>query len=769
MNNFLPVMLLKELIILPHEEIKIDLSNDLSKKVFRLASIHHNGDMLIVCPKDRLEEAPDIKDLPNIGVIARIKSSFQLPNGATRIVVTGLNRVKVVNYRTFTDDNDILMANVITIDNKKNDIVEETALKRKLLRVLSDYIAASSDVSNSILSSIKNYTSLNDITDSIVSFIQLPFEKKLAYMMETNSLVRAKKLIYDLSIELEVINLDQKLDSELQISMEETQKEYILREKIKHIKKELGENDENEISEIYLEKLNSLKLSSKTRKKILNEIKRLENLKENNPEYSVVRNYLDTILNLPWNTSSKDIDDIDKVRENLDKTHYGLEKAKERIIEYIAIKKRNPDIKSPIICLAGPPGVGKTTFAINVAKSLNREFYKISVGGLNDTNELMGNRRTYLGSNMGRIMQGIRKCNVNNPVILIDEVDKMVKNTLGDPASCLLEILDSSQNTMFIDNYVEEEFDLSKVMFILTCNDASLIPEVLYDRLEIIEITSYTELEKLNIAKKYLLPSIFDDYKVGLKDIKISDNLILDIISKYTKESGLRELKRCLSSLIRKIIISNKSKELKVTIKLSDLKKYLGNPKYIKNDLENQIIPNGLVNALAYTSLGGVVMKIECSMFEGKGEVITTGLLGEVINESVEVAISYLRCNRHTFKLNDYYFIERTIHLHFLEASIPKDGPSAGIAITTCILSLLLEKSIDKHIAMTGEISLKGDILPVGGIREKIIGAYSSDIKEIFIPYGNLNDIDDIPDYIKDNIIIKPVKNYYEIFQALFI
>ena len=430
LNNFLPVMLLKELIILPHEEIKIDLSNDLSKKVFRLASIHHNGDMLIVCPKDRLEEAPDIKDLPNIGVIARIKSSFQLPNGATRIVVTGLNRVKVVNYRTFTDDNDILMANVITIDNKKNDIVEETALKRKLLRVLSDYIAASSDFSNSILSSIKNYNYINDITDSIVSFIQLPFEKKLAYMMETNSLVRAKKLIYDLSIELEVINLDQKLDSELQISMEETQKEYILREKIKHIKKELGENDENEISEIYLEKLNSLKLSSKTRKKILNEIKRLENLKENNPEYSVVRNYLDTVLNLPWNTSSKDIDDIDKVRENLDKTHYGLEKAKERIIEYIAIKKRNPDIKSPIICLAGPPGVGKTTFAINVAKSLNREFYKISVGGLNDTNELMGNRRTYLGSNMGRIMQGIRKCNVNNPVILSNLINFPPKRTI---------------------------------------------------------------------------------------------------------------------------------------------------------------------------------------------------------------------------------------------------------------------------------------------------------------------------------------------------
>ena len=325
MNNFLPVMLLKELIILPNEEIKIDLTNDLSKKVFRLASIHHNGDMLIVCPKDKLEEAPNVKDLPNIGVIARIKSSFQLPNGATRIVVSGINRVKVINYRTFTDDDDILMASVVTIDNKKYDIVEETALKRKLLRVLSDYIKASSDVSNSIMSSIKNCNSLSDMTDIIVSFIHLPFEKKLAYMMETNSLVRAKKLIYDLSIELEVINLDQKLDSELQISMEETQKEYILREKIKHIKKELGEDDEKQISESYIEKLNTLKLSNKTREKVLSEIKRLENLKENNPEYSVVRNYLDTILNLPWNKSSQDPSDIKTIKENLDKTHYGLE------------------------------------------------------------------------------------------------------------------------------------------------------------------------------------------------------------------------------------------------------------------------------------------------------------------------------------------------------------------------------------------------------------------------------------------------------------
>ena len=767
MNNFLPVMLLKELIILPNEELRIDLNNELSKKIFKLASIHHNGDMLIVCPKDKLEESPDIKDLPSIGVIARVKSSLALPNGIIRLIITGTSRVKVTSYSKFKDDNDILMANVATIENKKADIVEETALKRKLFKVLTEYINNAPGSSNSILSTIKNLTSLNDITDSITSFIPLSFDKKLSYMLETNYLIRAKNLIYDISIELEVINLDQKLDNELQLSMEETQKEYILREKIKHIKKELGDDDTEDISSVYLEKLNKLVLKEKTRKKLLNEISKLDNLKDNNPEYSVVRNYLDTVLNLPWNVSSNDVLDIEKIKKSLDQIHFGLEKPKQRILEYIAIKKRNPDIKSPVICLAGPPGVGKTTFAINVAKSLNREFYKISVGGLNDINELMGNRRTYLGSNMGKIMQGIKKCNVNNPVILIDEVDKMVKNNFGDPASCLLEILDSSQNTMFIDNYVEEEFDLSKVMFILTCNDITLIPEVLFDRLEIIEISSYTDLEKLEIAKKYMLPKIYNDFKINIKDIKISDNIILQIINKYTKESGLRELDRTLNSLIRKLIVNNKDDNIKINLKQDDIKKLLGNPKYEKYDSNTTNKP-GLVNALAYTSAGGIVMNIESCVYEGKGEVLSTGLLGDVINESVEVAVSFIRSNRHYFKVSDYYFLEKTIHIHFLEGATPKDGPSAGVAITTSILSLLLDKNINSNIAMTGEITLRGDILAVGGIREKIIGAYKNGIKKIFIPNSNINDIDDIPTYIKDDIKIILVGNYFELFNQLF-
>lgn len=767
MNNFLPVMLLKEIIILPNEELRIDLNNELSKKIFKLASIHHNGDMLIVCPKDKLEESPDIKDLPNIGVIARVKSSLALPNGIIRLIIMGTNRVKVTSYSKFRDDNDILMANVATLEYKKADIVEETALKRKLLKVLTEYINNSPSSSNSILSTIKNLSSLNDITDSITSFIPLSFDKKLSYMLETNYLIRAKNLIYDISIELEVINLDQKLDNELQLSMEETQKEYILREKIKHIKKELGDDDTEDIGSVYLEKLNKLVLKEKTRKKLLNEISKLDNLKDNNPEYSVVRNYLDTVLNLPWNVSSTDVLDIEKIKKSLDQIHFGLEKPKQRILEYIAIKKRNPDIKSPVICLAGPPGVGKTTFAINVAKSLNREFYKISVGGLNDINELMGNRRTYLGSNMGKIMQGIKKCNVNNPVILIDEVDKMVKNNFGDPASCLLEILDSSQNTMFIDNYVEEEFDLSKVMFILTCNDITLIPEVLFDRLEIIEISSYTDLEKLEIAKKYMLPKIYNDFKINIKDIKISDNIILQIINKYTKESGLRELDRILNSLIRKLIVNNNDDNIKINLKQDDIKKLLGNPKYEKYD-SNTTYKAGLVNALAYTSAGGIVMNIESCLYEGKGEVLSTGLLGEVINESVEVAVSFIRSNRHYFKISDYYFLEKTIHIHFLEGSTPKDGPSAGVAITTSILSLLLDKNINSNIAMTGEITLRGDILAVGGIREKIIGAYRNGIKKIFIPNSNINDIDDIPTYIKNDIKIILVSNYFDLFNQLF-
>lgn len=446
-----------------------------------------------------------------------------------------------------------------------------------------------------------------------------------------------------------------------------------------------------------------------------------------------------------------------------------MDEIKNRILEYIAVKSRNPEIKSPIICLVGPPGVGKTTLSMGIAKALNKEFYKISVGGLNDSGELIGHRRTYLGANPGKIIQGIKKCNSANPLILIDEVDKMVKDFKGDPASCLLDILDPDQNKYFTDNYIEEPFDLSKVLFILTANNIYDIPSALYDRLEIITLSSYTQFEKLDIAKKYLLPNLYKEHIVNSKQIKFSDEILLTIINKYTKESGVRELERQLDKIIRKVIIDSiyDKKEIKVTINKTNIKKYLGLAKYDENNVvENQKV--GLVNALAYTPLGGLVSPIEAVMYDGRGELNLTGSLGEIMKESAEVAISYIKANKDKFKINEDIFINKDIHLHAFSGEVKKDGPSAGVSIVTCLLSIILNKKIDKNIAMTGEITLRGDILKIGGVKEKIIGAYNDGINKIFIPQSNKLDIEGLPDKIKENVEIILVKDYMDIYKNLF-
>ena len=438
MNNYLPVMLLKDLITLPNQEVKVELSNNLSKKLLTLAFKHHNGDLLIVCPKDALEESPDINDLPLVGVVGHIKSKIVLPNGNIRVTLVGINRVNIFEYRNFDDDKEILMANVKVIEIPKSDLVEQTALRRKLVKITNRYLNESSNVSNSINNSLKEVVDLYKLTDIIASFIPLQLEKKIYYMEEVDPVKRANQLIYDIAVELEIIALDKKMDATITKELENNQKEYILKEKLSYIQKELGiDKDDNvDIKQEYLKKLDSLKLSNKTKNKLLDEIHKLSNIQDNHPEMSVIRNYLDTVLNLPWNNASSDCLDLAKIKHNLDKTHYGLSNAKARILEYVAVKKRNPDIKSPIICLVGPPGVGKTSFGMNVAKSLHKEFYKISVGGLNDTNELMGNRRTYIGSSPGKIMQALLKCVVNNPVILIDEIDLpvIVDAGIGKPS-----------------------------------------------------------------------------------------------------------------------------------------------------------------------------------------------------------------------------------------------------------------------------------------------------------------------------------------------
>ena len=766
MNNYLPVMILKDLIILPNQEIKVETRKD--DILVTVSNKHHNGNLLLVCPRDTLEEEPSINDLPNIGVVGSIKNTIDLPNGNVRLTVIGTTRVKIDEYRRLEDNKNIIMAITSGLTNIKNDIVSETALKRKLIKTLTNYINISHTISNSVLSQIAQINDLSKLTDIVANFIPLSFEKKVNYMNEFDPIKRATNLIYDISVEIEVCELDYKIEDTLREEMESNQREYILREKLKYIKKELGEDkDSKKVQDDYFTMLDDLVMSTPTKNKIALEIRKLDYLPEGHPERAIVQNYLDAILSLPWNKMGVEELDLEKVKKALTKSHYGLQDVKNRILEYVALKRRNPNIKSPILCLVGAPGVGKTSISIAIAKALNREFYKLSVGGLNDVTELMGSRRTYLGSNMGKIMQAIKKCQVKNPVILIDEIDKMVKNYNGDPASAILEIIDPEQNYLFTDNYLEEPFDISNVMFIASANDIENIPPALFDRLEIIELSSYTLEEKIDIAKKYLLPSIFKNYLISGRDVKIGDDVIKEIIVSYTNEAGLRNLKRCLEQIMRKLILEYDDETLKLNITIEMVTKYLGAKKF-EETKPLDINKAGIINALAYTPLGGVVMEIEACLFDGKGEIITTGSLGNVITESIEVAISYIRSNKDYFKVNDYYFDNRNIHIHFLEGATPKDGPSAGVSITTSLLSLLLNKPISKEIAMTGEIGLNGEVLEVGGIKEKLIGAYNNGIKTIFIPKSNTKNLEEIPKDILNKLTIYGVSNYEEIFTKIF-
>ncbi|MEG0977551.1 MAG: endopeptidase La [Bacilli bacterium] len=756
MSNIIPVILLKELVILPNQEIKIELNNNLSKKIIKNASINNDNKLLVVAPLDKTEIEPSTDDLPKVGVIAVIKSKIQLPNGNLRVTLKGISRVAVKNYLVSPIDENILNSEILNIELPAYDEAEEKATRRKLIESLNEYISSSSNISNSILKTLSDTQDLGMITDIITSFLPFNVTKKLEYMQNINPINRAIKLISDIKEEMKVIKIDLKIDDLVQDELEDSQKEYILREKIKAIKKELGE-DSLQIEEAskFRAILNKLRLNKTTFEKINHEIDKYELLSESSPEIGVIRNYLDWVLNLPWNKVSKDVSNFSQVQKHLDDTHYGLKEIKTRIVEYVAIKNINKDIKSPIICLVGPPGVGKTSIAMSIAVSLSKKFYKISVGGLNDSTELIGSRKTYLGANPGKIIQGIKKCGTKNPVLLIDEVDKMVKDYKGDPASTLLEIIDPIQNKYFVDNYIEEQFDLSEVLFILTANYIYDIPDAILDRVEVINLNSYTLFEKKDIAKKYFLPRIIEEHKIISNKIKFTDDLLYFIIKNYTREAGVRELERELSSLMRKLAINN----VKV-LNVERITKLLGTPKYPED--EETLEGIGVVNSLAVTNYGGLVTKIESIKFKGSGTVTLTGSIGKVMEESVTVAINYLK-SEYNISLNNV-----DLHLHFLDAATKKDGPSAGVSIAATILSLFEKKVIPSTTAFTGEISLNGTIHRIGGLKEKLIGAYNRGINIVYIPVKNTTDLEDVPKEILESIEVIPVNNFKEIYTKIF-
>ena len=768
MKSNLPVIILRGIVLLPNNDLRLEFDNDSSKNIIDVAELFHDNTLLVISELNIDEVTPN--NLPDIGVIAKITHKLELPNGKVRIVIKGLVRAKVYEYLNTTSQSEVLESISSEMEKVLISPMEEEALGKKLYKELENYTKVVPTASNSVLSLLINCTNLDESTDVVATNLSLRQDRLYEYLKENDCSKRVKMLLEDIYKEQDMFQIEKDIDGQVKKQLDDSQKEFILREKIKQIKTELGEDSLKETdTEKLKEKISNLDCPKKIKERLNSELRRYESASIMSPETNLIRNYIECMLSLPWNTYTEDNEDLVSARKILDESHYGLESVKTRIIEYLAVKKNTNNLKSPIICLVGPPGVGKTTLASSIAKAINRNFVKMSLGGVNDESEIKGHRRAYLGASPGRIIECMKKAKSNNPLLLIDEIDKMTKDIKGDPASALLDILDPEQNMAFSDNYIEEEYDLSNVMFIATANYVDRIPEELKDRLEMIYLTGYTEYEKLDIAKKHLLPKILEEHGLKKDDLKFTDSIILEVIRNYTKESGVRELRRQLSNIVRKIVtkvvVENKKIE-EIKTKKKDIEEYLGHKKYQFNEDINNDEP-GIVNGLAYTSYGGDTLPIEVNFYKGKGNLYLTGSLGEVMKESAHIALSYIKANYEFFGIDYEMLTNNDIHIHVPEGSIPKDGPSAGIALTSALISAFKDKKVDNYLAMTGEITLRGKVLPIGGLKEKSLGAYRSGIKTIIIPEENKSDLDEIPEEIKQHINYISVKDYKEVYSII--
>lgn len=764
MDEKLLVMIINDMVIFPNNEVRIEYDNNYDKQMVDIVDKIEDNLMLIVNPIN--DDNIDVTSFPKYGILGRLKLKMNVPNGKTRIVIEGLDRVEISSYEEFGN---YFKANYNPIEFGE-DTEEERAYFKILVKSLENYISKVQYMGNAILSQLSSDDNLSELCDLIVSFLPLDYSSKKKYITTIDSISRAKYLIEDMSRDMKFAELEQQIEAEVEKELNDSQKEYFLREKIKLMQKEIGEGN-NKDSEVqkFRKKVSKLKCNSKIKEKIKREIDRYDNLNSNSPELGMIREYIDWMVNLPWNTYTRDTSDLESVKDILDSSHYALEDVKDRVLEYLAVKQNTNNLRSPILCLVGPPGVGKTSLALSIAKSLNRKTAKISVGGINDEAEIVGHRRTYIGANPGRIIQGIRKAGTANPVFIIDEIDKMTKDIKGDPASALLEVLDPEQNNKFFDHYIEEDFDLSKVMFIATANYIEQIPYELRDRLEMINISSYTEYEKLDIANKHLIPREMEEHGLTSLQISFNDDAIMYLIRNYTKEAGVRELERVIASLFRKIVkklLLSKEKFFYVIDK-NLIIELLGKPKYsYVEKLDDSDI--GVVNGMAYTIFGGDILPIEATLFKGKGNLVLTGSLGDVMQESCHIALDYIKSNMDIFGIDCNLFSDNDIHIHVPEGAVNKDGPSAGITITSTLISLFTKRIVSNKIAMTGEITLRGRVLPIGGLKEKVIGAHRANIKKVFIPVENERDLDDIPENIRNDIEFIKVKNYMEVYKELF-
>ena len=770
MKLSLPTVLLNNNILFPNNEIKLEFDNELSKNIISESEFFHDNNVLISYNLNKLEQAPKLRDLSNVGVLAKIIHKIDLPNGKTRVIIKGIKRVFIHEYLNLDRENEILESIVSSVAKQDIPATEEAILTKKLYKELEDCVHTVPYISNSFLTEINDIDNLDDMTDLIVPNLPLSYERLLEYLKEFNSVHRCQMILEDIYTEKQKFNIEKDIDLKIQQGIENNQKQYLLREKIKMLKEELGDvqlvnNDLEKLSN----SVNELHAPEHVIDRLREELYRYENM-ANSFEASVVRNYIDYLLKLPWNNKTQDNEDLNEVISTLNQKHYGIEEVKNRIIEYLAVKKMSNNVNSPIICLVGPPGVGKTTLAYNIAFSIGRKFAKISVGGVNDPAELIGHRRTYIGAAPGRIIQELKKCQSSNPLFLIDEIDKMGKDIKGDPANVLLEVLDKTQNKHFSDNYVEEEFDLSNVMFIVTANDVDRIPAVLRDRLEIIYIDRYTEQEKLEICKRHIIPNVCLEYELNKDYIEFSGDALKEIIKFYTKEQGVRELERQIDKIIRKIvktIVVNQIKVSNIKITVDNIPKYLG-PRLTKCSILNK--PSiGKVYSLGYTLSGGDLFPVEVTYYKGQGNLILTGNAGLELKESALVALDYVKANASKFGIKIADLLENDIHINLPHYEITKDGPSIGVALVTGIISAFKKKIIPNDISMTGEISLLGEVLPIGNTLSKIEIAHYNNLKTIFIPKDNSIDLNKASKDLLNGIEIIKVEDYSEIYERIFL